>query len=439
MAGMSWDSIRIACAAIAFSGATSAVSADSDTVVITKGPYLQDPKPDSIVIKWEYTPPEPPPWQRTAPRTPQPEKALKPDALPSFKATNRIQGAVRYGLDKSLKKHVEVDKAIEVQYLWRKGPVETVYLLSCTLEGLSPGTKHYYQVETGGERSELSYFKTPPKETDEFTFVAYGNTKFGIPHAEIGSIIDKENPDFIVNTGSLVNDGRNYWEWEETYFKPLAKVIDHIPVWPAMGGSDRRGSKLAESLFKLLFSLPGNELRYSFDYGSAHFVCLDSYRIVRNPEDVDWCEKDLANSKAFWKFVFTHDPMFNAGGHETKRGRERYAPMFQKCGVNMHLSGRCRFYQRFHPLYLPGTDRRSSIVYVITGAATWGLDDPAPNPAVAAAAKIRHYTFFSVQGARLSGRVMDVAGNVIDKFTIVRKEDGSYAESHLASAKEAPQ
>jgi hypothetical protein len=34
---------------------------------------------------------------------------------------------------------------------------------------------------------------------------------------------------------------------------------------------------------------------------------------------------------------------------------------------------------------------------------------------------------------------MDLEGNVIDRFTIERKKDGSYADSHLGTAQEAPQ
>jgi len=439
MAGISSVLIRVVYALVAFAIMASGLFADIDPLVITKGPYLQNPKPDSMTIKWEYTPLEPPFWKRTPTKTPAPDRTPAPDTLPSFKETDRIQGTVRYGTDDSLKQHVTISKSIEARYLWRKGPVETVYLFTCALEGLSPGTKYYYQVETAEGTSDLSYFKTPPKEADRFTFVAYGNTKFGIPHAEIGRVIEKENPDFIVNTGDMVTDGRNYWQWEETFFKPLANVINHIPIWPVMGNSDRRGSKEAERIFQLLFSLPGNELRYSFDYGPAHFVCLDCYRMVRNPEDLEWCEKDLTGSKATWKIVFTHDPAFNSGGYEPKRGRKQYVPMFQNCGVDMHLSGRCRFYQRFHPLYLPGTDPRSSIVYVITGAATWGFDDPAPNPTVAEAAKKRHYVFFSAERAKLSARVMDLEGNIIDRFTIIREEDGSYDDGHLGTAQEAPE
>ncbi|MBC8875583.1 MAG: metallophosphoesterase [Planctomycetes bacterium] len=439
MAGRDSALIRVVFALFAFAVTASGSFVDGETLVITKGPYLQNPKPDSMTIKWEYTPPEPPFWKGTPTKTPTPDRTPAPDTLPSFKETDRIQGTVRYGTDDSLKQYVTISKSIEARYLWRKGPVETAYLFTCTLKGLSPGTKYYYQVETSEGTSDLSHFKTPPNEGDRFTFVAYGNTKFGVPHAEIARVIEKENPDFIIHTGDMVTDGRNYWQWEETFFKPLANVIDHIPIWPVMGNSDRRGSKEAERIFQLLFSLPGDELRYSFDYGPAHFVCLDCYRMVRNPEDVEWCEKDLTGSKALWKIVFTHDPAFNSGGYEPKRGRKQYVPMFQNCGVNMHLSGRCRFYQRFHPLYLTGTDPRSSIVYVITGAATWGFDDPAANPTVAGAAKKRHYIFFSGEGTKLSARVMDLEGKTIDRFTIVKNKDGSYADSHLETAIEAPE
>jgi hypothetical protein len=417
--------------------AASALGADDNVLVITKGPYLQSPGPGSMTICWEYTPPVPPPWQRDRTKAARPAKKPDPETLPSFRETDRFKGAVRYGIDGDLTQRVEVNRSVETQYLWRKGPVETVYLFSCVLEGLTPGTRYDYQVETEGRTSDPSHFRTPARDTDTFTFVAYGNTKFGIPHRETGLVIERENPDFVLNTGNMVTDGRNYWEWEETYFKPLAGVIDHIPVWPVMGGSDRRGSRQAEEIYRRLFSLPGNELRYAFDYGSARFVCLDDYRMARNPEDAAWCEQALKGSDAFWKFVLAHQPPFVSTARGGGSRNEKYISVFQHAGVDVHISGRPRFYQRFQPLYLPGTDPRSAVAYVITGAATWGLDDPAPHPAVAAAAKKRHYMVFEVDGTALAGRAVGLDGEILDSFTIERSKDGSYAESHVKNAREA--
>jgi purple acid phosphatase-like protein/calcineurin-like phosphoesterase family protein len=431
--------ICIMCAVGVLLGMTPSVFSANDMRVITKGPYLTNPKPDSMTIMWEYMPLVPPPWECTSAKTSAPvaAKVIDPKTLPSFKDIKHIPSIVRYGVDKNLKEQLTVDKATEMQVLWRKGPVETVYLFRCTLTGLSADTKYYYQVETGGGKSELSYFKTPAKEMSKFKFVVYGSSKYEVPHEEIGKMISKENPDFILHTGNMINDGRNYWEWEERFFRPLARTIDHIPFWSTMGFGDKRGGKTAENIYKHLFALPENMLRYSFDYGIAHFVSLDCLRITQNPEDMKWCEQDLGNSKALWKFVFTNEPLFFASSNgRVCRGNQEYISIFQKHGVDIHLSGQLRFYQRFHPMYLPQADPQSSLMYVIAGNSGYGSDTPSVSSAVAAASKKAHYAVFTVDGRKLSGRVMDAKGGVIDEFSIEKKEDGSYSESYLKTARD---
>jgi hypothetical protein len=71
-----------------------------------------------------------------------------------------------------------------------------------------------------------------------------------------------------------------------------------------------------------IFSLPtkgeaggvpsGTEAYYAFDYGSIHFVCLDSSESDRSPTGpmLRWLDADLAANKAPWLVAFWHHPPY---------------------------------------------------------------------------------------------------------------------------------
>jgi hypothetical protein len=97
---------------------------------------------------------------------------------------------------------------------------------------------------------------------------------------------------------------------------------------------------------------------YSYDYGDAHFLCLDSNQYVdpRDPDLQAWIEDDLSNTDAIWKFVVYHHPSFNVGGeHYAEQMFRVLAPLFEKHGVDMALHGHEHTYQRTMPLkFVPG-------------------------------------------------------------------------------------
>ncbi len=92
---------------------------------------------------------------------------------------------------------------------------------------------------------------------------------------------------------------------------------------------------------------------YSFDNGPAHFVCLDGNRQVHpaDPALTAWLERDLAESKAAWKFVFFHQPGFHSSSnHYTEQKMRLLSPIFEKHGVDVVFAGHVHNYQRSKPL-----------------------------------------------------------------------------------------
>jgi hypothetical protein len=73
-------------------------------------------------------------------------------------------------------------------------------------------------------------------------------------HFVVASNFKRYSPDFILNTGDLVADGRRYELWGGEFFGPLADVIDEIPILPSIGNHEQDGKNYLSYL-----SLPGKE------------------------------------------------------------------------------------------------------------------------------------------------------------------------------------
>jgi len=140
---------------------------------------------------------------------------------------------------------------------------------------------------------------------------------------------------------------------------------------------------------------------YSFDYGLAHFVSLNTETDFPNaPEEhrgdsgllpaggfgtdgeyLAWLEADLAAANASrgtrpWIFAGGHRPVYDDEGAE-KAQQAAVEALFQKYGVDVYFSGHKHYYTRSLPVFnsIPEASyvNPSSTVYVVVGGA--GCDE----------------------------------------------------------------
>jgi len=74
---------------------------------------------------------------------------------------------------------------------------------------------------------------------DKFTFVAYGDTRTNpVEHAVIINEILTLHPEFVLQSGDLVSDGKNPAQWDQ--FTQITKPLHdaHIAYYPARGNHD---------------------------------------------------------------------------------------------------------------------------------------------------------------------------------------------------------
>ena len=93
---------------------------------------------------------------------------------------------------------------------------------------------------------------------------------------------------------------------------------------------------------------------YSFDYGPAHFIVLDtnSYNTTSFMQLAPWVEKDLKETKQRWKFVCMHAPAFQTSPqHFAEQKMRLLEPIFEANGVDVVFAGHVHNYQRSKPLH----------------------------------------------------------------------------------------
>jgi predicted phosphodiesterase len=276
------------------------------------------------------------------------------------------------------------------------------------IAGLMSYTRYRYIVECGGQRDEGTFLTAAPPE-QPFKFAAYGDNRTQPNvHAAVLERMMRFDPDFVLNTGDQVANGEIEAQWTE-FFAVAGKMLRDAAYYPALGNHERESS-----LYFNYFVLPRD---YSFDYGDAHFVALDTNRPESEQTAQErWLRKDLAeHQNATWRIVFMHHTpctcvAMEGRRREAERLRARLEPILKAGKVQIVFCGHDHNYQH----HVAG-----GIHYVVTGGGGAPLYDLRPDtPFVKKAVKAHHYCEVRVDGPVMSVRAVEPNGTVIETFEV---------------------
>ena len=233
-----------------------------------------------------------------------------------------------------------------------------IYRHTAVLRGLAPGTTYVYSVGDGSEDgwTEPAEFTTAPASAQPFSFIYLGDAQNGLDRW--GALVHtafRSRPEaaFYIMAGDLVNRGAERDDWD-SLFHNAEGIYDRRTLVPVIGNHECQGRK--PELYLKEFALPNNgpkgiepERAYSFEYGKALFVILDS-NLAPAPQTA-WLEQKLSQTQAAWKFVVYHHPAYSSGGNrDNLEVRSAWVPLFDKYHVDMVLQGHDHAYLRTYPL-----------------------------------------------------------------------------------------
>jgi 3',5'-cyclic AMP phosphodiesterase CpdA len=283
--------------------------------------------------------------------------------------------------------------------------------------GLKPGTTYYYQSfpGDGGKGS----FKTAPVGPAQFQFVVYGDTRtrHDVHRLVVNSILKYANPDFIMHTGDLVENGWDTSLWP-IFFDAERELLRKAAFFPSLGNHERNAPNDYEYMNAKAY--------YSFDWGTAHFAVIDSDidNVGNTPAERDafwqeqtrWLEADLQGAaKADFRFVFAHHPPMTAvlrrqGDNPHMTALE---PTFEMYKVSAAFFGHDHNYQHY---------LKNGIHYFITGgggAPLYDVDMPPPD-ITKKVESTENFVIVRVDGSKAHVEALKPSGETIDVADIGR-------------------
>lgn len=345
---------------------------------ITLGPWLQDPRPDSISVVWE--------------------------------TDNNSEGAyVQWGEESVAERRTS---PIETRYIG-----EGQYAQRAILQPLRPGAEYQYRVAIRGEISETRSFKT--KQEKSVTKVAW------LPGCERNLTttrthmrrIQAREPHLALCVGageSRVDEKLALWL--QLLAGPFTTMTAPFLFTPSCDEWD-------EALRWAYGVIPDDHPWYAISCGERRILFLDScYKACRNfdihPLQDEWLLEEmqsLAWQESLYRIVvFHHSPFEFANGGDalvSAKLSNQWMPLFEQYGVDLVVSGAKSGYSR---------GERNGIVYVSLGAISSDGDRTAvePPPGWIWLPEQSAYGFCYSHGERLIWTVYGENDNKIDGFEI---------------------
>ncbi len=402
-----------------------------------RGPYLQQPSPTAMTLRWQ---------------TPEPEI-----------------GVVRYGLRPD-------------QLQWQVQAPSPGEEHELRLTGLQPDTRYYYAIGPEGNPHYGGtdyWFYTPPASGKPVStrFVVLGDPGYPNPRQlavqevmqtwlELNPRPDRPSFDLLLTTGDNAYRSGTNEQFQAGFFEPYANWLRNVPVWPVYGNHDAR-----RWAFFNLFSFPedgesgglpsATENYYSFDHGQVHFVVLDSTSTSMDQGStmLRWLEEDLIGSHQPWLIVAFHHPPYTHGSHnsDSRRDsggrmfdvRENVLPILEQAGADLVLSGHSHMYERSHlmgchygksdtlqpemmqqPVHqddsvvyikpAAGRVAHQGTIYLVLGSSSKLDQGPLDHPAMVVSKGEMGALVVDINGSRLQGYFITDAGKIVDSFAIVK-------------------
>jgi len=202
--------------------------------------------------------------------------------------------------------------------------------------------------------------------------------------------------------------------------------MPRVPFYPCPGNHDYYETSAAP--YFLLHDLPNDGVDpaehgryYSFEWGDATFISIDSNEPLNDPRRrarmLEWLDKTLAESDRFWRIVYFHHPPFASGPNEddslTALARQHIVPILEKHNVPVVFNGHEHSYQRSKPV--------KGAVYYTSGGGGAPLYPIGKGPTLAHGASAYHFLRAVIADYRLRVEAVDLQGKTFDSSAITPK------------------
>jgi len=238
---------------------------------------------------------------------------------------------------------------------------------------------------------------------------------------------------FVIMLGDNIYEGpASPDDYRRKFEEPYRELLDrHVPFYAVLGNHDD-----PDEINYAPFNMHG-ERYYTFSppedlatklATSVEFFALDSTNL--DAPQLAWLDERLGRSKADWKIVYMHHPLYTSGRYrETARiHRWRLEPILTKHHVDAFFSGHEHIYQRSRV--------ENGIQYFISGGAgSLRRGDGAPASYIAKTfAGDFHFMLVEIDDKALHFQAISRTGVTIDAGSLYRRAEDAHRSVGAATA-----
>jgi uncharacterized protein (TIGR03437 family) len=284
-----------------------------------------------------------------------------------------------------------------------------------------------------GLASDLGQFRFRTASARKFSFLAFGDS--GADSDEQQTLVQlmaaEQDISMVVHLGDLAYPDGTFEQLQDAYFGVNFPLMRRLPFFTTPGNHEYNTDSAAPYLAGVAApecGVPAVDLGryYSFNWGNAHFVSVDSNLLPtsRAAAMLAWLDADLAATERHWRIVFLHHTPYPTGYHLgdpiCAAVQQFVNPIVERRGVQLLLAGHEHGYERTLPLAggQPASASSPSTTYVVTGGGGGALETVGSSSQTAISVQAFHYLRVDVDGQTLTLSAIGLDGGEIDQVTL---------------------
>ncbi|BAZ27836.1 metallophosphoesterase [Cylindrospermum sp. NIES-4074] len=199
---------------------------------------------------------------------------------------------------------------------------------------------------------ETAVAAKPPKKGLLLRFVSVADTGTGAKGqyavAKAMTFYHQQNSyNLVILAGDNIYNNGEIEKIGAVFERPYQDLLKQgVKFQACLGNHDIRTENGEKQLRYAGFNMKGRRY-YTFRRDKVQFFALDTNGNADWKKQLLWFEKELSQSKAAWKIVFGHHPIYSSGQYGTNTSFVKtFTPLFKKYNVQAYINGHEHDYER---------------------------------------------------------------------------------------------
>jgi acid phosphatase len=219
----------------------------------------------------------------------------------------------------------------------------------------------------------------------------------------------KKPYNLVILAGDNIYNNGEIEKVEAVFERPYKPLLEKgVKFHACLGNHDIRTDNGVPQVNYPKFNMLGRY--YTFTRENVQFFALDTNGNADWKNQLIWLDKELNSSKAVWKIVFGHHPIYASGVYGSNANFiKTFTPIFQKYGVQLYINGHEHHYERTKPI--------NGTTYLICGAGA-GSRPVGRSPWTEHSTRNLSFAAYDVYADRMEINAIDTSNRVFDRAVI---------------------